>query len=307
MYDLIIIGGGPAGLTAAIYAIRKRLNCLLISPDLGGKALTHPQIEGIDTYQVINGADLVQRFRQELEYLDFARLLEKATKLEEIEGHFAVTTCSGRHEARTVILATGADAVRLQATGADRFFLRGVLYSTVSYAPLYIGKTVALVGAGGMALRGVGELAQIVKQLYWIAPPHASTAHGELDTPLGRRMQAAEHITLLENWAPVAVDGDTVARQLVVKSPGGEQRTLDVDAIFVELGLKPHSELVQGWAELNHEGRVVVNSEAETSVTGLFAAGDVTHLPAEQVLIAIGEGAKAALNAYEYLLKCEGC
>ena len=163
-----------------------------------------------------------------------------------------------------------------------------------------------------MALRGVGELAQIVKQLYWVAPPHDSAAHGELDTPLGRRMQAAEHVTLLENWEPVAVEGDTAARQLMIKSPtgqslSGEQRTLDVDAIFVELGLKPHSELVQGWVELDHEQRVVVNSEAETSVPGLFAAGDVTHLPAEQVLIAIGEGAKAALNAYEYLLKCEEC
>ena len=303
MYDLIIIGGGPAGLTAAIYAIRKRLNCLLISPDLGGKALAHTQVEGADTYQVINGADLVRRFRHEIEYLDFARILEKVARLEQVENHLAVTTSGGRRlEACTVILATGADAVRLSVPGADRFFLNGVHYSTVSYAPLYIGKTVALVGAGNMALRGVGELAQIVKQLYWVAP-----THGELDTPLGRRMQAAEHITLLENWEPVAVDGDTSARQLVVKSPAGEQRKLDVGAIFVELGLKPHSELLQGWVELDHEQRVVVNSEAETSVPGLFAAGDVTHLPAEQVLIAIGEGAKAALNAYEYLLKCEEC
>jgi thioredoxin reductase len=308
MYDLIIIGGGPAGLTAAIYAIRKRLNCLLISPDLGGKTLAHTQVAGADTYQVINGADLVRRFRHEIEYLDFVRILEKAARLEQVESHFAVTTAGGRRlEAWTVILATGADAVRLSVPGADRYFLNGVLYSTVSYAPLYIGKVVALVGTGNMALRGVGELAQIVKQLYWVAP-----THGELDTPLGRRMQAAEHVTLLENWEPVAVDGDTAARQLVVKSPAGqspvgEQHTLDVDAIFVELGLKPHSELVQGWVELDHEQRVVVNSEAETSVPGLFAAGDVTHLPAEQVLIAIGEGAKAALNAYEYLLKCEGC
>ena len=219
MYDLIIIGGGPAGLTAAIYAIRKRLNCLLISPDLGGKALAHTQIAGADTYQVINGADLVRRFRHELEYLDFARVLEKAVRLEQVENHFAVTTSGGRRlEAWTVILATGADAVRLAVPGADRYFLNGVLYSTVSYAPLYIGKTVALVGAGNMALRGVGELAQIVKQLYWVAP-----THGELDTPLGRRMQAAEHVTLLENWEPVAVDGDTAARQLVVKSPDGER------------------------------------------------------------------------------------
>jgi alkyl hydroperoxide reductase subunit AhpF len=197
-----------------------------------------------------------------------------------------------------VILATGADAVRLAVPGADRYFLRGVAYSTVSYAPLYINKRVALVGAGALALRAAGELAQIVERLYWVAP-----THGQLDTPLGRRMRAAEHVTLLENWTPTAVEGDVFARRLVVAAPDGEQRTLDVDVIFVELGLVPHSELVQGWVELDHERRVIVNCQAETSVPGLYAAGDVTHLPAEQVVIAIGEGAKAALNAYEYLMK----
>ncbi len=299
MYDLLIIGGGPAGLTAAMYAIRKRLNCVLVSPDLGGKAMARMQVEGVDTYQVINGADLVRRFRNEIEYLDFARILEKVARLEKAGDRFVATTAAGRRlEARAVILATGADPVRLQVPGADRFFLRGVAYSTVSYAPLYLDKTVALVGSGGMALRGVGELAQIVKQLYWIAP-----THGELDTPLGRRLRAAGHVALLENWEPVAVEGDTFARRLVVRSPAGEERGLEVDAIFVELGLKPHSELVAGWVELDHEGRVIVNCEAETNVPGLFAAGDVTHLPAEQVLIAIGEGAKAALNAYEYLMR----
>lgn len=299
MYDLIIIGGGPAGLTAAVYAIRKRLNCVLISPDLGGKALARMHVEGADTYQVIDGAEQIRRFRNEIEYLDFARILEQVVGLEQRGDHFVAATSGGRRlEARAIILATGADAVRLNVPGADRFFLRGVAYSTVSYAPLYLDKIVALVGASEMALRGVGELAQIVKQLFWIAP-----THGQLDTPLGRRMQAAEHVTLLENWEPVAVEGDTFARRLVVKAPDDEQRTLEVDAIFVELGLKPHSELVQGWVELDHERRVIVNCEAETSVAGLFAAGDVTHLPAEQVLIAIGEGAKAALNAYEYLMR----
>ena len=303
MYDLIIIGGGPAGLTAATYAIRKRLNCLLVSPDLGGKALARMRVEGMETYQVIDGAEQIRRFCSEIEYLDFARILEKVVQLEKADGYFTITTGSGRRlEARAIILATGADAVRLHVPGADRFFLRGVAYSTVSYAPLYIDKTVALVGAGEMALRGVGELAQIVKQLYWIAP-----THGELSTPLGLRMQAAEHVTLLENWTPVAVEGDTFARQLIVKSPDGEQRALDVAAVFVELGLQSHTELIQGWVELDHERRVIVNCKAETSVPGLFAAGDVTHLPAEQVLIAIGEGAKAALNAYDYLLRCEEC
>jgi alkyl hydroperoxide reductase subunit F len=302
MYDLIIIGGGPAGLTAAIYAIRKRLNSLLISPDLGGKAGARMIIEGVDTYQVINGADLVQRFRNEIEYLDFARELEKVVKLERKGRDFVVTTSSKlQFEAKAVILATGTDAVRLRVPGADRFFMRGIAYSTVSYAPLYLHKQVALVGAGAMALRGAAELAQVASRLYMVAP-----IHGELDTPLGRRLRKAENVTLLENWEPVAVEGDTSVRQLVVRAPDGAERALDIDAIFVELGLRPHSELVVGLADVDEQGRVVVNCGAETGVPGLFAAGDVTNLPAEQVLIAIGEGAKAALAAYEYLMKLEG-
>lgn len=299
MYDLIIIGGGPAGLTAAVYAIRKRLNCLLISPDLGGKATARMHIEGVDTYNVINGADLVRRFRNEVEYLDFARLLEKVTKVEKAGEAFLVTTATGKClEARAVILATGADAVRLHVPGADRFWQRGVTYSTVSYAPLYIDKTVALVGSGPMAVRGAAELMQIAQKVYMVAP-----THGDLDTPLGRRVTTAVHVELLENWEPVSVEGDTTARQLVVRSPEGEERTLDVDAVFVELGLKPHSELVKGLADIDEAGRVVVNCGTETAIPGLYAAGDVTQLPAEQVVIAVGEGAKAALAAYEYLMR----
>lgn len=299
MIDLIIIGGGPAGLTAAVYAIRKRLNCLLVSPDLGGKANARMQIEGIDTFNVINGADLVRRFRNEIEYLDFARTLQKATRLEKRGDTFAVTLEDGQClEARAVILATGADAVRLAAPGADRYFLKGVSYSTVSYAPLYIDKTVALIGSGPMALRGAAELAQIVTHLYLIAP-----THGDLDTPVGRAVTGAATVELLENWEPVSVDGDAFARRLVARSPQGAERVLEVDGIFVELGLKPHSELVRGLADIDETGRVIVNCGAETGVPGLYAAGDVTQLPAEQVLIAIGEGAKAALAAYEYLIR----
>lgn len=301
MYDLIIIGGGPAGLTAAVYAVRKRLNVLLVSPDLGGKANARTQIEGIDTYQVINGADTVRRFRNEIEYLDFARLLESVTALEKRGADFVVTTDRGRRlEARTVILATGADGVRLNVPGADRYFLKGLMYSTVSYAPLFVDKQVAVIGSGQMALRGAAELAQIARQVFVVAPDH-----GELDSAIGRRVLASRRVTLYENWTPDAVEGDNFVHSLVVKSAAGEKKTLDVDGIFVELGLRPRSNLVRGLAELDDAGHVVVSCGAQTTVPGLYAAGDVSNEPVEQVLIAIGAGAKATLNAYDYLLQLE--
>jgi alkyl hydroperoxide reductase subunit F len=114
-------------------------------------------------------------------------------------------------------------------------------------------------------------------------------------------------VTLLENWEPIGVEGDTYARRLLIQGPDGVKCTLDVDVIFVELGLKPHTELIKSWVEVDSGGRVVVDSNGQTSIPGLFAAGDVTNEPAEQVVIAIGDGAKAALNAYEYLLRCEEC
>jgi thioredoxin reductase len=302
MHDLLIIGGGPAGMTAAIYAIRKRLDSILISPDLGGKTNGHMMVEGEEMHQVIDGASIVRRFRTEIEYLNFIHLRERVVRLERDGTNFVATTESGRRlEARSVILATGADAVRLNARGADDYFLKGVAYSTISYAPLFIGKSTALVGAGAMALRGAAELAQVARQLYLVAP-----THGDLDSPLGHKLRAAENVTLLENWQPQAVEGDDDhARRLIVRSPDGELRTLEVAAVFVELGLKPHTELVQGWAELNSQGHIVVGCDTRTNVPGLFAAGDVTHLAGEQVLIAIGEGAKAALAAYEYLLRLD--
>ncbi len=196
-----------------------------------------------------------------------------------------------------MILSMGADPVRLNVPGADSYFMRGVAYSTVSYAPLYMDKEVALVGSNGMGLRVAAELAQIASRVHLVA-----LDHGELDSGLGRRLLASKRVTLHEGWQPASVSGDTEVRQFVISSPSGEQCTLNVDAVFVELGLIPRTGLVEGWVELDDQKRIVTGCGTETSVPGLFAAGDITHLPAEQVLIAIGEGAKAALNAYEYLL-----
>ncbi len=304
MYDLIIIGGGPAGLTAAVYAIRKRLNVLLISKDLGGKTNFRLQLPEVEKHLVINGEETVNRFVNEIRYLDFARTIDKVDKIEEISGGYRITTRGGKehehpqtaYEARAIVVATGTRGRFLDVPGEKNYLMRGLCFSAMSYAPLFIEKNTIVVGDEDLALRAALELALIAKHVTLVAP-----APGKLDNLVGRRLRKAENVLILEGYHPTEVKGDVYARSLVI-AKNGDTRELHADAIFVELGLKPNSEMLAGLVEMEADGRVKIDSQNRTSRPGIFAAGDVTNVYAEQVLIAIGEGAKAALSAYDYLL-----
>jgi thioredoxin reductase len=304
MYDLIIIGGGPAGLTAAIYALRKRLDVLLISKDLGGKTNWRLQLPDVEHHLVINGEEVVNRFVNEVHYLDFARVLDKVEKIEPIAGGYRVFTRGGKehehtpssYETKALIVATGTQGKFLDVPGEREYMMRGLCFSAMSYAPLFIDRTGVVVGDAKLALMAALELAQIAKHVTLVAP-----THGELDTPLGQHLQALPNVLILEGYTAVQVNGDEYARSLIVKK-NGDQRELITDVIFVELGLKPNSDFLANLVELEPDGRIKIDNNNRTSLPGVFAAGDVTNVYAEQVLIAIGEGAKAGLAAYEYLL-----
>lgn len=304
MYDLIIIGGGPAGLTAAIYGLRKRLDVLLISKDLGGKTNWRLQLPDVQHHLVINGEEVVNRFVNEIHYLDFARVLDKVERVEPIAGGYRVFTRGGKehehaassYDAKALIIATGTQGKFLDVPGEREFMMRGLCFSALSYAPLFIDRTGVVVGDTKLALMAALELAQIAKHVTLVAP-----TRGELDTPLGQHLRTLSNVLILEGYAAVQVNGDDYARSLIVKK-NGDQRELATDVIFVELGLKPNSEFIANLIELEADGRIKIDNNNRTSLPGIFAAGDVTDVYAEQVLIAVGEGAKAALAAYEYLL-----
>jgi thioredoxin reductase len=299
MYDLIILGGGPAGLTAAVYTIRKRLDVLLVSPDLGGKTGWHMHLpDNLERFQVITGDEVVSRFKSQIEYLEFARKLEQGEKVEAIQGGYAVKTKEGnRYEAKAVLVATGAGAVKLNVPGESKYRLRGLAYSAVSYAPLFIDRTAAVVGAGELGVKSTLELAQIARQVYLIVP-----SLSVLDTAMGKKVKASKNVTVLDGYQVKEIKGEeTYARSLVV-TRGAEEKELAVDVTFVELDLLPNSDCVAGLVKLNEKKQIVVDCSNRTSRPGIFAAGDVTDTYAEQVLICIGEGAKAALSAYEYIL-----
>ena len=299
MYDLIIIGGGPAGLTAAVYAIRKRLNVLLVSTDFGGKTNYHMVLPWAETHQTIRGVEVVDKFRRELQYLDFAHRLETVQKITREAGGFTVTLADGTElTAKSVLLATGSRVKHLDVPGERDFIGRGVSFSAISYAPLFVGKDTTVIGDGNLALRAVSELCQVAATVHLVAP-----AHGVLDTPMAKKLiEDGMKVVVFEEYSVKAIEGNNFAERLIIESPAGQEAEINTDGIFVELGLIPNSKLVEGLADLDDQDRVIVDNRNRTNCLGLFAAGDVTDAFAEQVLIAVGEGAKAALSAYEYLL-----
>lgn len=298
MYDLIILGGGPAGLTATVYALRKRLNVLLITRDLGGKTNYRLQLPFVEKHLVITGEEVVSRFSNEVEYLEFSRVFDKAEKIEKNNGAFKISTREGEtYRARTLIVATGARGRLMEVPGEKEFMMRGLCYSAVSYAPLFIDRDVVVIGDTKLALRSTAELSKIAKNVTLLAP-----SHGELETPMGKRVLEADNVSVMEGYSIKEVQGDEYARKIIVDK-NGETREVEADAFFVELNLVPQSDIVAGLVARDDHNHIMVDARNRTSTEGIFAAGDVTDVIAEQVLIAVGEGAKAALAAYEYLLE----
>lgn len=298
MYDLIVVGGGPAGLTATVYAIRKRLNVLMISKDLGGKTNYRLALPWIEDYQVIRGLEIVGKFRSELEYLKFARHMEPVEKIEKDKDHYVVHTRGGGNlQSKAVIIATGTKQQRLNVPGEKEFIMRGLCYSALSYAPLFIDRNTVVVGEGDLALRSAAELATVAKHVHLIG-----ISSDSLNTALGEKLANTQNVTLLKEYSVSEVKGNGFANEVIVKSPDGKDETIEAEGTFIEMRLVPNSQMVSDLVELDDLGRIKVDCYARTNMPGVFAAGDVTDSYAEQVLIAVGEGAKAALSAYEFLL-----
>jgi NADH-dependent peroxiredoxin subunit F len=298
MNDLIIIGGGPAGLTAAIYAIRKRINVMLISKDLGGKTNYRLSLPWIEDYQVIRGLEFVSKFRNELEYLEHARDLDSVEEVSLKDKVFTVKTKSGKiYLAKAVIVASGTRQMRLDIPGEKEYTMKGLCYSALSYAPLFIDKKAIVIGNDDLALRSAGELATVAYHVTLV-----TEGNGQLKTDLGKKLSASKNVTILEKHKVNEVKGDIYARKLVLTDPKGVQQEIVADGIFVEMALTPNTKMLVDLVKLDERGRIIVDNANRTSQPGIFAAGDVTNTYAEQVLVAIGEGAKAALSAYDYLL-----
>ena len=298
MYDLIVVGGGPAGLTSTIYAIRKRLNVLMVSRDLGGKTNYRLGLPWIEDYQVIRGLEIVNKFKSELEYLEFARSMDTVDQIVKNDDGFIINTRDGSElHTKAVIIATGTRQKRLDVPGEKEYIMRGLCYSALSYAPLFIDKQTVVIGDDELALRSAGELATVASKVFLVCESGAC-----LETPLGRKLVQAPNVTVLQGHHVVEVQGDEFAKLVLLEDSKGNRIKVNADGTFIEMALIPNSSMVANLVKLDDQNRIIVDCGNRTNVPGIFAAGDVTSTYAEQVLVAVGEGAKAALSAYDYLL-----
>ncbi len=301
VYDVLIIGAAPAGLSAAVYCSRKRLKTLLLSIDVGGQTAWSNSVENYLGFNSIPGVDLVEKFHEHaLAYgdtLDFKDGKKYAVTSLEKKGNLfhAVTAGAGTFQAKTVIVASGKNPRKLQVPGEETYAGKGLTYCATCEGPLFANKDVAVIGGGNSAMDAALQLERIARKIYVlnIMP----TLQG--DPIFQEKVLASPKITVLAKARVERVNGDKWVTGLDYVQDG-KKGAISVMGIFVEIGSTPSVDFLKS-VKMNAFNEIEINLTCETSGPGLFAAGDVTNGPEKQVVVAAGEGAKAAIRAFEYL------
>ena len=299
MYELIIIGAGPAGMTAAVYAARKRLNALLISYDIGGQVLWTTGVENYMGYQFIEGPELMQKFEEQVKQFPIdTKTGERVSILSQTNEGFEVRTDKDEtYQAKAAIIATGKRARQLNVPGEEKLRGRGVTYCAICDGPLFAGENVAVIGGGNSALEAAEDMIKIAEHVHLVSLTPLTG-----DQILIDKVTAATNLTMFLEHEVLNIKGESRVEGIEVRDlKGRQEKELDVSGVLIEIGLIPNSEPFKGIVHLNRLGEIEVNCANEAGVPGLFAAGDVTNVPEKQIVVAAGEGAKAALRAHHYL------
>ncbi len=295
IHDLIIVGAGPAGITAAIYAARKRMDFLVLTTNIGGQVTYSSEVDNYTGFQYITGEELVAKFYEHLKRYNFDLKMEEVKSIKPHDDMFNVKTDYANYFGRTVIVATGRRPRELNVPGEREFKNRGVTYCATCDAPLFEGMDVAVVGGGNAGLEAVLQLTKIASKIYLFEIMPQLKA----DPILTEKALASGKVEVWTSTKVLEITGEKTVNGIRVQR-AGETTLLPVQGIFVEIGSVPNSEIVDS-VEKNQWGEIIVNCACETSYPGLFAAGDVTSVPEKQIIIAAGEGCKAALSAFRHL------
>ncbi|MFH1074649.1 MAG: FAD-dependent oxidoreductase [Candidatus Firestonebacteria bacterium] len=298
VYELIIIGGGPAGVTASVYAARKQLNFILLTGDIGGQAAWSGDIENYTGYQFVTGPELTVKFEEHLRKYKFPiKENEIVFDISKQADVIKVKTEKGEYLSKTLIIASGKRSNELNVPGEKELKNRGVSYCATCDGPLFSGKDTAVIGGGNSALDAALQLVKSAGQVYLIN--NKPSLGG--DKVLREKLKEAKNVKIINGAKVEKITGEKTVSGIII-SENGKSKEIPLQGVFVEIGLIPNSEFA-GILEKNELNEIVVNNSCETNVPGIFAAGDVTDVPEKQIIIAAGDGAKATLSAFKYLMR----
>lgn len=302
-FDVLIVGGGPAGAAAAIYAARKGIATGVVAERFGGQVLDTMSIENFISVSETEGPKMVAQLEQHVRQYDVDIMnLQRAEKLTSGNGLIGIELANGASlKSKTVILSTGARWRQMNVPGENEYRNKGVAYCPHCDGPLFKGKRVAVIGGGNSGVEAAIDLAGIVSHVTLIEFDHQLRA----DAVLQRKLHSLPNVKVITSAMTTEVSGDgQKVNGLVYEDRGNnEKHTLALEGIFVQIGLLPNTEWLKGTVALSPRGEIIVDERGQTSLAGVFAAGDVTTVPYKQIVIAMGEGSKAALSAFDHLIR----
>jgi thioredoxin reductase len=273
------------------------MSTVIIADSVGGQIGRTGNIENYPGFDMISGPDLVRRMREQMQRLGVEPLLDRVSSLERTGNVYRIVTGGGRsYEARSVIIASGAHWREAGVPGEKEFANKGVSYCTTCDAPLFAGTDVAVVGGANAAAEAVMDLAKIATHVYMIVRTHL-----KCDEMTTVKIRQSKNVTVLEGYVPVKIEGKDFVESLTVKSGDGKEKDLPVSGVFVEIGQDPNSAFVKGLVKFNGRSEIEIDDYCRTSAEGIFACGDVTDVPQKQIVVAAGEGAKAAMSVFAYI------
>jgi alkyl hydroperoxide reductase subunit F len=300
VYDLAIIGGGPGGLSAALYAKRKGIDVVLVSGTIGGQVADTSSVENYLGIESMTGEEMVKAFKSHVESYDVPML--DSIKVESIEpGNEKTLTLDNRKKlkSKTVIIGTGSLNRKLGVPGEDEFYGKGVTYCAICDGPLFTDMDVLVAGGGNSAVEAAIDLSKTASSVKLV-----QRSVLRADQVLIDRMESLDNVEVFIGHQIKEVKGDKLVSAVVAKNKEtGEEVTFDTKALFVEIGYVPNTKFVENLVQLNERKEIIINDRNETSEKGIFAIGDATTVPYKQIIIAASEGAKAALSAVDYLNK----
>jgi alkyl hydroperoxide reductase subunit F len=301
MKQLAIIGGGPAGISASIYAARKKMDFVLITKEVGGQVIKAGNIENYLGYAMVDGIILVEKMMEHMRKLGVEPILDEVVDVERLSDGFEVRTASGQSfKTKTILFCTGAEHRRLNVPGEKEYTGRGISYCYTCDAPFFKNKKVAVVGGGNSGFEAAEQLLNYASTIYLLEISNQFRA----DEVLREKVLGNERVIPLLRHRVVSAEGDGVFLKGVVVEDLEKGRTyrLDVEGLFVEIGLEPNTKLAQKLGVLlNNKGEIIIDCNNRTSERGIYAAGDCTNIFAKQIITAAGDGAKALLSIYHDL------